>query len=121
MDLRIAARMFAVLALVAAMVVAAMALRGNGPEDASALGGFRDPGGEPVRRSPVEAELLRCRDIGMAALNDASCREAWAENRRRFFGNDRPAAAAPERFDRPSPQTPDWPLHVPDLNNAGRQ
>ena len=34
---------------------------------------------------PLAAELARCRAIGMAALGDAACKAAWAENRRRFF------------------------------------
>jgi conjugative transfer region protein TrbK len=34
---------------------------------------------------PLAAELARCRAIGMAALDDAVCKAAWAENRRRFF------------------------------------
>lgn len=121
MDIKIAARMFAVLAIASAMVAAAVALRGNGPEDASALGGLRDPGGEPADHPGIEAELLRCRDIGMAALDDATCRKAWAENRRRFFEDGHPAAPAPERFGPASPQSSDWPLHVPDLSKAGRR
>jgi len=30
-------------------------------------------------------ELARCREIGMAAKDDAACEAAWAENRRWFF------------------------------------
>lgn len=99
MDLKIAARMVAVLALGAAMTAAVMALRGDGPgdgtEDAPAQS-LRHPGGEPAR-----SELTRCRELGMAAADDAACRKAWAENRRRFFGAgkpDRPATPKPERF-----------------------
>ncbi|RVD30965.1 putative entry exclusion protein TrbK-alt [Mesorhizobium sp. M4B.F.Ca.ET.017.02.2.1] len=79
MDLKIAARMIAVLALVAAMTAAFMVLRGAGSQDASSRRPAH-PGGEPVR-----AELERCRDIGMAAIADAACRKAWVENRRRFL------------------------------------
>jgi conjugative transfer region protein TrbK len=35
--------------------------------------------------NPLAGELARCRAIGMAALEDATCKAAWAENRRRFF------------------------------------
>lgn len=35
---------------------------------------------------PLSAELIRCRDEGMAAANDAACKEAWTKNRARFFG-----------------------------------
>jgi len=37
---------------------------------------------------PHAAELVRCNAIGSAALDDAACRAAWAENRRRFLGGD---------------------------------
>jgi conjugative transfer region protein TrbK len=30
-------------------------------------------------------ELARCQAIGIAAIDDAGCKSAWAENRRRFF------------------------------------
>lgn len=35
---------------------------------------------------PLRAELARCRTLTPEDLaTDAACREAWAENRRRFF------------------------------------
>jgi conjugative transfer region protein TrbK len=85
MDPKIAARMIAVLALGAAMTAAFMALRGNGSQDASSPRSAR-PGGEPAA-----IELARCRDIGMAAIDDEACRKTWAKNRRRFLGSSRPA------------------------------
>jgi conjugative transfer region protein TrbK len=99
MDMKIAARMLVVLALVAAMTAAIMAPRGHGTEDAASLS-LRHPGGEPAR-----LELPRCRDRGMAALEDAGCQKAWAESRRRFLGIDgvdRPVTPARERFGRGS-------------------
>lgn len=36
-------------------------------------------------RDPLALELARCREIGVAAKDDAACEAAWAENRRRFF------------------------------------
>lgn len=95
MDFKIAARMIAVLAIGSAMIAAVMVLREDGTEVAPALR-LRDPGGEPAR-----SELLRCRDLGMAATDDPACMKAWAENRRRFFQRDepqRPAEPKPERF-----------------------
>ncbi|MGY2996958.1 putative entry exclusion protein TrbK-alt [Mesorhizobium sp. URHB0026] len=86
MDLKIAARMTAVLALVAAMTAAFMALRGDGSQDASSPRSAH-PGGEPAG-----VELARCRNIGMAAIADEACRKAWAENRRRFLRPAQPAA-----------------------------
>lgn len=85
MDLKIAARMTAVLALGAAVTAAFMALRGDGSQDASSLRSLH-PGGEPAG-----AELARCRNIGMAAIADEACKRAWAENRRRFLRPTRPA------------------------------
>lgn len=91
MDLKIAARMTAVLALGAAMTAAFMALRGDGAQDATSPRSAR-PGGEPAR-----VELARCRDIGMAAIDDEACRKTWAESRRRFLRPSRHVApfAAP--------------------------
>ena len=48
------------------------------------------PAGAPllVPSIPSDAlarELTRCQAIGMAAEDDAACKAAWAENRRRFF------------------------------------
>lgn len=67
-----------------------------------------ETGGSAVTRQaisagPVRAALQRCNDLGSAALDDAGCRAAWAENRRRFFGSsnsrDHPGQT-------PSPATP---------------
>ena len=34
------------------------------------------------------AELARCRTLGLEEVaNDTACRQAWVENRRRFFGS----------------------------------
>lgn len=79
MNIKITARMTAVLALGAAMTAAFMALRGNGSQDASSPRSAH-PGGEPAK-----VELARCRDIGMAAIVDEACRKTWAEKRRRFL------------------------------------
>lgn len=112
MDLKIAARMVAVLAIGAAMTAAVMALRGDGPgdgaEDAPAQG-LHHPGGEPAHTPLGRSELARCRDLGISAADDAACRKAWAENRRRFFGSERPEhppAPKPERFGKTRPADP---------------
>ena len=34
---------------------------------------------------PLARELVRCQGLGLAAEDDAGCKDAWAENRRRFF------------------------------------
>ncbi|MBN9054383.1 MAG: putative entry exclusion protein TrbK-alt [Rhizobiales bacterium] len=96
MDLKIAARMIAVIAIGAGLTAAFSALRDDDAPDATAPGIAR-PGGEPDRRS----ELSRCRALGAAALEDSACRKAWAENRRRFLETDKPARPTtpkPQRF-----------------------
>ncbi|HEV2605605.1 MAG TPA: putative entry exclusion protein TrbK-alt [Microvirga sp.] len=46
---------------------------------------------------PLRSELLRCNGLGQAALDDAACRSAWAENRRRFFSpGERRTAESPQ-------------------------
>ncbi len=100
MDLKIAARMIAVIAIGAGLTAAFSALRDDDAADARAPGIVR-PGGEPDRISSGRSELARCRALGAAALEDAACRKAWAENRRRFLETDkpvRPAAPKPQRF-----------------------
>ena len=47
-----------------------------------------------VSSDPLARELARCQGIGMAAEDDAGCKAAWAENRRRFFASP-PADANP--------------------------
>ncbi len=44
----------------------------------------------PTPSVPSDAlarKLTRCQAIGMAAEEDAGCKAAWAENRRRFFAS----------------------------------
>lgn len=121
MDLKIAARMIAVLALGAGLTAAIAAMRSgeDGSEDAPAIR-LRDPGGELAFAPAGRSELARCRDIGAAALEDAACRKAWAENRRRFFRAEqpkRPPMPKPERFGKPFAASSEGP--VPDKAKAG--
>lgn len=93
MDSKIAARTFAVVLLAAAMAAALMALRDDGAEEVPSQA-LRRPGGEPET-----SELLRCRDLGIAAVDDPACKKAWAQNRRRFLEQEsRPVMPEPERF-----------------------
>jgi conjugative transfer region protein TrbK len=93
MDSKIAARTFAVVLLAAAMAAALMVLRDDGAEEAPSQA-LRRPGGEPQK-----SELLRCRDLGIAAADDPACKETWAKSRRRFLEQeDRPIMPKPERF-----------------------
>lgn len=86
MDLKIGARILAVFALGAGLAAAIVALQDEDVTDAKGSRIGR-PGGEPVTTG-----LACCRDLGMAAADDAACRKAWADNRRRFFATDRPVA-----------------------------
>ncbi len=95
MDLKIAARILAVFALGAGLTAAIVALQDEDAIDTKAPSIGR-PGGEPVKTG-----LPRCFDLGMAGADDAACRKAWAENRRRFFATDRPVA--PKTGEVPSP------------------
>ncbi|MEJ1967034.1 MAG: putative entry exclusion protein TrbK-alt [Rhizomicrobium sp.] len=40
-------------------------------------------------------DLIRCNSLGSKAENDQSCIAAWAENRRRFFGDHPDKAPKP--------------------------
>lgn len=79
MDWKRAARVMAVLASGAAMTACVIALRPDGAEEAPA------PTVQPQSGEPASSELLRCREIGAAALDDAGCKKAWADSRRHFL------------------------------------
>jgi conjugative transfer region protein TrbK len=79
MDWRVAAKVVAVLAFATVMAACAIALRPNGPEG-SPEQTVKSRGGEPNA-----GELLRCREIGAAALDDAGCKKAWADSRHHFL------------------------------------
>ncbi len=82
MNWKLAARVMAVLAVAALMVACAIALRPDATEEASA------PAVQPQSGEPSSSELLRCREIGAAALDDAGCKKAWADSRRHFLEGD---------------------------------
>ncbi|WLD96299.1 putative entry exclusion protein TrbK-alt [Agrobacterium leguminum] len=93
MDLKIAARMIAVFAIGAGLTAAITALQNDEDRHDAAAPRIEHPGGDPASTS----ELGRCRDLGAAALEDAGCRKAWAENRRRFFRIDKPDQSQPPK------------------------
>lgn len=82
MDWKLATRVMAVLAVAALMVACAIALRPDATEEAPA------PTVMPQSGEPASSELLRCREIGAAALDDAGCKKAWADSRRHFLEGD---------------------------------
>ncbi len=84
MDLKIAARMTAVIALGAGLTATLMAIsQRQGPEETPVFRSLT-PGGEPETRD-ARVELRRCRDLGAEALKDKTCLKAWMEGRRRFL------------------------------------
>ncbi|MDH1270490.1 putative entry exclusion protein TrbK-alt [Rhizobium pusense] len=97
MDLKIAARMLAVLTIGAGLTAAITAMHDNGDQPEADAPRIKRPGGEPDPRP----ELARCRALGVAALEEASCRDAWAGSRRRFLETDKPARPKPERSGEP--------------------
>ena len=52
----------------------------------------------------LNAEMDRCKHLGMAANDDARCRTAWQAENKRFFGNGVTYTPAPVNI---FPHTPD--------------
>lgn len=83
MDLKIAARMTAVIAIGAGLTATLMAFsQRQEPEETPVLRSL-NPGGEP--ENEARRELICCRDLGAEALKDKVCLKAWLESRRRFL------------------------------------
>lgn len=80
-------------ALGAALIAAVVVMAGKEDEDGLRVRSSTLTSGPA--ENPLAAEFARCNGLGTAAADDAGCRAAWAENRRRFFG-DR-ARPAPDR------------------------
>ena len=100
MDMKIAARMIAVFAIGAGLTAAITALQNDEDRPDAAAPRIEHPGGDPSSLSAAKREMVRCRDLGAAALEDAACRKAWAENRRRFFRMDKPDRPTPPKASR---------------------
>lgn len=71
--LGVATVVIAVCALVAAALIASRVLPAPGADG-------------PPNERPASAELARCRALGADAGADPACHAAWADSRRRFFG-----------------------------------
>ena len=66
------------------------------------------PPSPSLSSDPFARELARCRAIGLTAADDADCKAAWAENRRRFFGSsESDAAATPQKSETTSVTKPE--------------
>ena len=82
MDWKVATRVVAVLAFAVIVAACAIALRPDATEETPA------PTAQSQSEEPASSELLRCREIGAAALDDAGCKKAWADSRRHFLEGD---------------------------------
>jgi len=67
-------------AFVTAVVAIALLSAGREANEAEAISK------QAIAIDPLEAELARCRSISDPAAVDAACRQAWADQRARFFG-----------------------------------
>jgi conjugative transfer region protein TrbK len=79
MDWKLAARVVAVLAVAILMVACAIALRPDASDEPP------PPTVQSQSGEPASSELLRCRELGAGALDDAGCKKAWADSRRHFL------------------------------------
>lgn len=101
MDLKISARMIAVFTITAGLTAAIAALRNDGDRPDAQTPRIERPGDDPSSVHATRRELVRCRDLGATALEDAACRKAWAENRRRFFQIKKPDSPTPPKSQPP--------------------
>lgn len=82
MDIKMLVRLGAV-ALVGVVAVVAVATFGdNAPLETDTRRLDEQP------TDPLGPMLVRCVELGEAALRDAGCRKTWMENRRRFLGQE---------------------------------
>jgi conjugative transfer region protein TrbK len=59
----------------------------------------------PAKTDALGAALVRCNALGSAALDDAACKRAWAESRRRFLGGSDPqSTGSTATVDAPTPE-----------------
>lgn len=95
------------LARIGAIVLVAVAIVANAIEinrKDERQDSFATQGRPAAARNPLDAELLRCSQIGEAGAHDPGCLKAWAESRRRFLGrgtapSELPATVAPTAQD----------------------
>ena len=84
MDGKMLARLLAVVFIAIAMTATAIHMaRNDEPAVSRATPAFSP---ETPRTDPLRDALLRCQEMGEAAIRDANCLSTWAENRRRFLG-----------------------------------
>ena len=83
-DAKVVRRSLLLAGIGAALIAGAVVMAGKEDEDGLRI---RSVTLAPaLTDNPLAAEFARCNTLGTAAADDAACRAAWAENRRRFFG-----------------------------------
>lgn len=88
-DIPVLARAVAVVLLGLAVLMVVIHGGGERPEFITSI----DPA--TIETTPLQTELARCKDLGMAAADDARCKAAWAESRARFLRTDPSSPVAP--------------------------
>lgn len=81
MDIKMLARLGAVALVGVSAVSAVMLFSDTDPVSTNS----RRLGEQPTE--PLGPMLMRCVELGEAAVQDAGCRKTWMENRRRFLGH----------------------------------
>jgi conjugative transfer region protein TrbK len=104
MDITIATRGVAYVALTGVLLAAAITLNDRPHPATPAWNTELSP-------SALDAELARCKAIGTEAANDVVCKAVWDANRKRFFESgkpyqDRATGAVPGTSDLNEPVTP---------------
>ncbi|ATE66826.1 putative entry exclusion protein TrbK-alt [Rhizorhabdus dicambivorans] len=95
MDTKLFARIGAIAFVAVAITMTALQLREERKPDRTEIVTVSDPDGDPL------PEMLRlCSELGELAETTNECRQAWAENRRRFLA---PGARPKERFPQAGP------------------
>ncbi|ESZ61611.1 putative entry exclusion protein TrbK-alt [Mesorhizobium sp. L103C131B0] len=89
MDGKTLARVSAVVFIAVALTVTAIEMSSKDEQPDAIATGDRSI----ASQDPLAAELRSCTGIGEAGPRDPGCLKAWAENRRRFFGQRDPATA----------------------------
>src|SRR5262245_60126552 len=107
MDPKIIARATAVILLAGAVLACALELTW---QDRTLESSAR-PVPDEIDR--LAGELARCKDLGAQAAHDATCKNAWAQNRARFLA---PSAPHQDRAIELFPATPGVPKGIPKIH-----
>jgi conjugative transfer region protein TrbK len=80
-------------------------------------------GSDATPMNPVAAEHRRCKELGLDATNDDTCRALWAKDHDQFFGLGRPhrprPASPPSTVSDRKRETNSGMTDAPDVSNPG--